>query len=254
MCPVADAAGTYTITLQLVYDVPPTSDLTRWGGIYFGVTTDDCPDDVDTSTGYLVALRWDGTLEVFGQPSDSTGMVSLGVTATSPIVTPVLSGALTAGVARHLPSGHRPADRGAARTPIHPSDRAGRHAAPRPRRGVPPPCPSSSLTPSAEVAAGHGARPGGDDHDRQDPGPGSPSSRTDDGASASYTDSTWSGGYVFLRNSRDTVAERLLLVPDDLVTGEARHGAQRRHPRAHGRPGGLLHHLRGRATGSWSRG
>jgi hypothetical protein len=30
--------------------------------------------------------------------------------------------------------------------------------------------------------------------------------RTDDGASASYSDSTWSGGYVFLRNSRDGVA------------------------------------------------
>ena len=99
VCPVADAAGTYTVTATLVYDVPPTSDRTRWGGIYFGVTTDDCPDDVDTSTGYLVALRWNGALEVFGQPSDGTGMVRLGATTTSPIGTPVLSGALSAGVA-----------------------------------------------------------------------------------------------------------------------------------------------------------
>ena len=68
VCPVA--ADAYRITVQLVYDVPPTADLTRWAGIYFGVATDDCPDDVDTSTGYLVALRWNGTLEVFGQPSD----------------------------------------------------------------------------------------------------------------------------------------------------------------------------------------
>ena len=120
------------------------SDLTRWAGSYFGVTTDDCPDDVDTSTGYLVALRWDGTLEVFGQPSDGTGMVSLGVTTTSPIVTPVLSGALTAGVAvTSLPVRALP-DRGAARTPIRPSDRAGRHRSPRPRCGVPPPCPSTA--------------------------------------------------------------------------------------------------------------
>ena len=65
MCPVADAEDTYAITLQLTYDVPPTADRTRWGGLYFGVTTDDCPDDVDTSTGYLVALRWDGVLAVF---------------------------------------------------------------------------------------------------------------------------------------------------------------------------------------------
>ena len=80
----------------MTYDVPPTADRTRWGGIYFGVTTDDCPDDVDTSTGYLVSLRWDGVLAVFGQPSDGTGMAPLGATATSPIGTPVLSGALTA--------------------------------------------------------------------------------------------------------------------------------------------------------------
>jgi hypothetical protein len=32
-------------------------------------------------------------------------------------------------------------------------------------------------------------------------------SRTDDGVSAAYVDSTWHGGYVFLRNCRDTAAE-----------------------------------------------
>ena len=98
------------------------------------MTTDDCPDDVDTSTGYLVALRWNGALEVFGQPSDGTGMVSLGVTATSAIVTPVLSAALTRRGRRHLASGERPAERAEARTPIRPADRAGRHA--RCGRGV----------------------------------------------------------------------------------------------------------------------
>jgi hypothetical protein len=30
--------------------------------------------------------------------------------------------------------------------------------------------------------------------------------RTDDGASASYADSTWSGGYMFIRNGRDSDA------------------------------------------------
>ena len=31
-------------------------------------------------------------------------------------------------------------------------------------------------------------------------------SRTDDPVAAHYWDSTWSGGYLFLRNSRDEVA------------------------------------------------
>lgn len=204
VCPVADAAGSYTIGLQLVYDRPPGSDLTRWGGSYFGVATDECPDDVDTSTGYLVALRWNGRLEVFGQPSDSTGMVSMGVTTTSAIVTPVLSGGLAPGVAvTSLPvnaisnavkSGHQfvlPTGQVATLSAV---------AA----------CGATSLsitglTPSAAVPSGTALRQLVTITIAKTP-TGFSVSRVDDGASASYVDSTWSGGYIFLRNGRDSVA------------------------------------------------
>ena len=204
VCPVADADGTYTITLRLAYDVPPASDLTRWAGSYFGVTTDDCPDDVDTSTGYLVALRWNGALEVFGQPSDGTGMVSLGVTATSAIVTPVLSAALTAGVAvtslpvGALPNGARPGHRF-----VLPTGQVATLAAAAVSGATS--LSIDTLTPSAEVAAGTALAQEVTITIIKTP-TGFTVGRTDDGASASYPDATWSGGYVFLRNSRDTGA------------------------------------------------
>jgi hypothetical protein len=204
VCPVADADGSYTLTLQLVYDTAPRSDLTRWAGSYFGVTTDECPDDVETSTGYLVALRWNGTLEVFGQPSDSTGMVSMGVTATSKIVTPVLSGMLAPGVAvTSLPveaipdavkSGHR------FLLPTGQVATLSSAAA----------CGATwlsidSLTPSAELASGTALTQQVTITIGKTP-TGFTVSRTDDVASVSCTDSTWSGGYIFLRNCRDGIA------------------------------------------------
>jgi glycerophosphoryl diester phosphodiesterase len=205
VCPVADAAGTYSITLRLVYDVPPAADLTRWAGAYFAVTTDDCPDDVHTSTGYLVALRWNGALEVFGQPSDGTGMVGLGVTTTSAIVNPVLSGALTAGVAvDSLPvtampdAGARPGHRF-----VLPTGQVATLAAAALRGDTA--LDIDSLIPSAAVAAGVALAQEVTISVVKTP-TGFTVSRTDDGVSASYPDATWSGGYVFLRNSRDGVA------------------------------------------------
>jgi glycerophosphoryl diester phosphodiesterase len=204
VCPVADADGTYTITVQLVYDVPPTWDGTRWGGIYFGVTTDDCPDDGDTSTGYLVALRWNGALEVFRQPDERTGMVSVGITSTSPIATPVLSGALTAGVAvtsvpvtallTAVRAGHRfTLPTGQVATVAGPAVRGATSLS------------VSRLTPSAEVPSGSALAQEVTIAIAKTPA-GFTVSRTDDGASATYEDSTWSGGYLFLRNGRDTAA------------------------------------------------
>jgi glycerophosphoryl diester phosphodiesterase len=204
VCPVADAAGTYTLTLRLAYDVPPAADLTRWAGAYFGVTTDDCPDDVDTSTGYLVALRWNGALEVFGQPSGGTGMVGFGVTTTSAIVTPVLSGALTAGVAvdslpvTALSDAARPGHRF-----VLPTGQVATLAAAAVRGATS--LSIDSLTPSADVAAGAALAQEVTITVAKTPA-GFTVSRTDDGVSASYPDATWSGGYVFLRNSRDGVA------------------------------------------------
>jgi glycerophosphoryl diester phosphodiesterase len=89
LCPVAAAAGCYTVTVGLTFDRPPAADRTRWGGLYFGVMTDDCPDETDPRTGYLVALRWNGVLEVFARPADGGDMVSLGSTTTSPIAGPL---------------------------------------------------------------------------------------------------------------------------------------------------------------------
>jgi glycerophosphoryl diester phosphodiesterase len=204
VCPVADAAGAYMVTVQLVYDCPPASDPTRWAGIYFGVTTDDCPDDVDTSTGYLVALSWNGTLEVLGQRPDGTGMAGMGVTPTSPIVTPVLSGALAAGGAvtslpvTALPNALKPGHRF-----VLPTGQVATLADAAE-------CGATSvsitrLTPSAEVPAGAVLAQQVTITIAKSPA-GFTVGRTDDGVSASYPDSTWSGGYIFLRNSRDAVA------------------------------------------------
>jgi hypothetical protein len=202
VCPVADAAGTYTISLQLVYDIPPTADLTRWGGIYFGVITDECPDDVDPSTGYLVALRWDGRLTVFRQPSDRTGMVGMGGTTTSPIGTPVLSRALTAGVAvTSLPVTSVPNALKAGHRFALPTGQVATLAAAAATGATS--LPINSLTPSAEVASGVRLPQQVTITIAKTP-TGFTVSRTDDGAEASYTDSTWSGGYIFLRNSGDT--------------------------------------------------
>ena len=208
VCPVADAAGTYTVTATFVYDVPPTSDRSRWAGIYFGVTTDDCPDDVDPSTGYLVALRWNGALEVFGQPPDGSGMVRLGATTTSPIGTPVLSGALSAGVTvTSLPVAAVPDPLKSGHRFVLPTGQVATLTA----DAV---CGATTLsvvglTPSAQVAPGVvlgqevtitiGKTPAG-----------FTVRRADDAAPASNTspfgDSTWSGGYIFLRSSRDAAA------------------------------------------------
>jgi hypothetical protein len=202
VCPVAAAEGSYSITVDLAFDVPPAADLTRWGGVYFGVATDDCPDDVDTATGYLAALRWNGELEVSRQPPDGSGMASLGSTVTPAVVPPVLSGALRAGVeAGSLPV---TATRGALPPGsrfVLPTGQVARLSAPA--AGGATSLPIDDLTPTAAVPAGTplpqlvtltiAKTPTGVTVSR-------------DGTSATYADSTWSGGYVFLRNSRDDVA------------------------------------------------
>jgi hypothetical protein len=204
VCPVADSAGAYSVTVQLVFDVPPAVDLTRWGGFYFGVVTDDCPDDTDTSTGYLVAMRWNGALQVFGQPSAGAGMVSMGTTTTSPIVTPVLSAELARGVAVTSLSV----------TPIPEAVQAG-------HRFVLPTGQVATLSAAAACGATtlstdrvvpSAAVPPGTPLEQQvtiivaKTPDGFTVSRTDDGAAATYSDSTWSGGYIFLRNCRDGLA------------------------------------------------
>jgi glycerophosphoryl diester phosphodiesterase len=202
VCPVT--SDTYTITVRLTYDVPPTSDLTGWGGIYFGVATDECPDDVDTSSGYLVALRWNGTLEVFGQPADGTGMAAAGRTATSPIMTPVLTGPLAAGVAvTWLPVSHVATALKAGHRFVLATGQVATLADAAAAGAVS--LTIDSLTPSAEVAAGTALAQQVTIAIAKSP-TGFTVSRADDGISASYADSTWAGGYLFLRNRGDSVA------------------------------------------------
>ena len=204
VCPVADAGGRYSITVHLVFDVPPASDRTRWGGIYFGVVTDECPDDTDTATGYLAALRWNGALELFRQPSDGSGMVSMGSTTTSAIVRPVLSGTLASGEAvTSLPVTAVPDALRPGLCFVLPTGQVARLAAAAVRGATS--LSIDSLSPSAVVPTGTALL-------QQvtitiDKAPtGFTVTRADDGAQASYTDSSWSGGYLFLRNSRDGVA------------------------------------------------
>jgi glycerophosphoryl diester phosphodiesterase len=204
VCPIPDPQGSYTVTVHLVYDTPPAADLTRWAGIYFAVTTDDCPDREDTATGYLAALRWNGTLELLGQPAGRTGMVSHDATATSPIVTPVLSAALPAGsavtslpvspVSGALKPGHRfvlPTGQVATL-----SDAA---------VGGATSLSIDRLVPTATITSGTALAQQVTITIAKTP-TGVTVSRTDDGTATTSRDTTWSGGYILLRNSRDGVA------------------------------------------------
>jgi hypothetical protein len=119
-------------------------------------------------------------------------------------VTPVLSGPLTAGVAvtslpvtgvsNALTSGHRF---------VLPTGQVATLAAGTLRGATT--LSIDSLTPSAGVASGAALAQQVTITIAKTP-TGFTVGRTDDGASVSYTDSTWSGGYIFLRNCRDTRA------------------------------------------------
>jgi hypothetical protein len=204
VCPIPAAEGSYTVTVQLVYDTAPAADGTRWGGVYFAVATDDCPDDVDPSTGYLAALRWNGTLELFAQPAGRTGMVRRSAAPTSPIGTPVLSEALPPGCAvtslpvRAVPSALKPGHRFVLPTGqvATLSEVAASGATSLPIDEL---VPAAALAPGTvlgqEVTLTIAKTP-----------TGCTVSRTDDGTAVTCADATWSGGYLFLRNSGDGVA------------------------------------------------
>jgi hypothetical protein len=131
-------------------------------------------------------------------------MVSLGGTTTSAIVIPVLSGALAAGAevatlpVRALPSEARPGHRF-----VLPTGQVATLAAPA--AGGATSLSIDNLTPSSAVAAGVALAQEVTITILKTP-TGFTVGRSDDGASASFTDATWSGGYVFLRNSRDAMA------------------------------------------------
>jgi hypothetical protein len=201
VCPVPAAGGSYTVTVQLVFDAPPAADRAGWGGLYFAVTTDDCPHDTDTSTGYLAALRWDGTLDVFGQPAARTGMVRLGSAAGSPIVVPVLAEARAAGSrVTSLPVRDLPGRLESGHHLVLPTGQAARLSAAAAAGATT--LPVEPVTLSAAVAAGTLLPQQVTITIRKTPA-GFTAVRTDDGGEVSCADSTWSGGYLFLRNRGD---------------------------------------------------
>lgn len=204
LCPVAAAAASYTVTVRLVYD-RPAADPTRWGGLYFGVATDDCPDETDPATGYLVALRWSGTLEAFARPADGGAMVSLGGTATSPVVRPVLSADLAAGCpVTSLPVESRPGAMRAGHRVVLPTGQTAVLRADAERGATA--LAVEEFVPSGPVAAGTALPQEVTIAVAKTPD-GFTVRRADDGAAAAYHDATWSGAYLFLRNDRDDGAE-----------------------------------------------
>lgn len=204
VCPVAAAEGPHTVTVQLVYDVPPATDPTRWGGLYFGVTTDECPEDADPSTGYLAALRWNGTLELFAQRAAGTGMVSVSTATTSPLGTPVLAAALDRGcTVTSLPVRAVPGALKAGHRFVLPTGQVATLSADAPPG--PTALPVEPLTPAERVADGTPLPQQVTLEIAKTP-TGFTVTRADDGIAASCADSTWSGGYLFLRNCRDGVA------------------------------------------------
>jgi hypothetical protein len=204
VCPVAEAAGSYTVAVQLVFEASSAADPTGMAGLYLAVETDECPDDDDPATGYLVALRRTGALEVSGRPGDGGRMVAMGTTATSPIVTPVLSAALAAGSAlvsvpvQPLPGALRPGSEF-----VLPTGQVAVLSAAAPREATS--LPVTELVPSSAVPAGTALLQQVTIAVAKTP-TGFTVRRSDDGAEAGYDDATWSGGYLFLRGSRDDVA------------------------------------------------
>jgi hypothetical protein len=201
VCPVPDAAGTYTITATLVFDTPPSSDPACWGGLYFGVDTDVCPDDDDPRTGYLVSQRWDGGIQAYAQPPDGTGPVSLGTLAGSAIVTPELSSAVAEGVLRaELPVVALPSALQRGHEFVLPTGQVATVSAPAAAGATA--LRIDELSPGAPLAAG-GLLKQRVTLAIAKTAAGFTVSRTDDGVSAGFIDSTWHGGYIFLRNGRN---------------------------------------------------
>jgi glycerophosphoryl diester phosphodiesterase len=204
VCPVPVAEGSYTVTVELVYDTPPAADRTSWAGVYFGTTTDDCPDDRDPTTGYRVALRWDGELVLAAQPAGRTGMVELTRCATSPLATPVLAGPLApVGPVTVLPVAPLPAALSAGHRFVLPTGQvAALSAAVGPGATA---LPVEPLVPAAPVEPGSVLAQQVTLMIATTPS-GITVTRADDGGALSVVDRIWSGGYIFLRNHGDGVA------------------------------------------------
>lgn len=83
-CPVAAAAGTYSITLNFTVDEIP-ADTTRFIGLVGCAPTDARADGGAIGSGYLAAIRVNGTLQVWRR---DPGATSLGTASTAAITVP----------------------------------------------------------------------------------------------------------------------------------------------------------------------
>jgi glycerophosphoryl diester phosphodiesterase len=81
MSPVANAASTYTITVPM-HLVTTGADATQWSGVYFG-STRDTPFVGDVYDGYLVAMRQNGTLQLWRRATGGGSFASQGTVATA---------------------------------------------------------------------------------------------------------------------------------------------------------------------------
>jgi glycerophosphoryl diester phosphodiesterase len=98
LCPVANAAGTYTLTVPLVFDAIG-SDTSRHGDVAFGFADDRGWRNNGESfgNGYLLLLRATGAMALFKVTNGSASQVgTTGVTSTA-IQLPVLSSGLVSG-------------------------------------------------------------------------------------------------------------------------------------------------------------
>jgi len=97
-CPLANAAGTYTLTIPIVWEGIP-ADVTRHADCAFALADDRKIQNVAGETyfnGYNMVLRANGQLQLFKVTAQSS--VQVGTTATTTAIQlPVLSSGLTAG-------------------------------------------------------------------------------------------------------------------------------------------------------------
>lgn len=83
--PIANAAGTYSITIPITYDTLP-SDMSRWKGIFVCAPQDLAYNNQGAATenGYLILMRASGAMAIF---KITNGVGTTGPTATTAAVT-----------------------------------------------------------------------------------------------------------------------------------------------------------------------
>lgn len=85
LCPVANAAGTWSVTVPITFDALP-ADMSRWGSVF--IATHDRPYNFSgaaTETGYHCLMRANGTIDLYKVVGGATTL--LGSVATAALTT-----------------------------------------------------------------------------------------------------------------------------------------------------------------------